>query len=39
MNQRWLIEKSIAEQFAFFLLNRLSSPIVIKVDLVLGNRC
>ena len=30
--RRWLIEKSIAEQLAFFHLNRLSSSMVIKVD-------
>ena len=31
--RRWLIEKSIAEQLDFFHLNRLSSSMVIKVDL------
>lgn len=30
--QRWLIEKSISAQLAFFHLNRLSSSMVIKVD-------
>ena len=30
--QRWLVEKSISEQLAFFHLNRLSSSMVIKVD-------
>ena len=30
--RRWLVEKSIAEQLAFFRLNRLSSSMVIKVD-------
>ena len=30
--RRWLVEKSIAEQLAFFHLNRLSSSMVIKVD-------
>ena len=30
--RRWLIEKSIAEQLAFFHLNRRSSSMVIKVD-------
>lgn len=31
--RRWLIEKSISEQIEFFHLNKLSSSIVIKVDL------
>ena len=30
--RRWLVEKSISEQLAFFHLNRLSSSMVIKVD-------
>ena len=30
--RRWLVEQSIAEQLAFFHLNRLSSSMVIKVD-------
>ena len=30
--RRWLVEQSIAEQLAFFHLNRLSSAMVIKVD-------
>ncbi len=30
--RRWLVEKSIAEQLAFFHLNRLSSSLVIQVD-------
>ena len=30
--QRWLVEKSISEQLAFFHLNRLSSSMVIKID-------
>ena len=30
--QRWIVEKSIAEQTHFFHLNRLSSSMVIKVD-------
>ena len=30
--RRWLIEKPIAEQLAFFHLNRLSSSMVVKVD-------
>ena len=30
--RRWLVEKSIAEQLAFFHLNRLSSSMVIKLD-------
>ena len=35
--RRWLIEKSIAEQLAFFHLNRLSSSMVIKVDFDLAS--
>ena len=31
-SRRWLTEKSIAEQPAFFHLNRLSSSMVIKID-------
>ena len=30
--RRWLVEQSIAEQLAFFHLNRLSSSMIIKVD-------
>ena len=30
--RRWLVEQSIAEQLAFFHLNRLSSSLVVKVD-------
>jgi len=31
-SRRWLVEKGIAEQVAFFHLNRVSSSMVIKVD-------